>query len=63
MVTDRSNISDKTEISLIRGSNLRIFRSPVIITCPLSIEVTLVIGTKILLRGGTSTMKPKILGG
>jgi hypothetical protein len=47
----------------MRGSNLRIFKSPVIITCPLSIEVTLVIGTKILLRGGTSTMKPKILGG
>ncbi|CAB5022198.1 unannotated protein [freshwater metagenome] len=46
----------------MRGSNLRIFSKPVIITCPLSIEVTRVIGTNILLRGGTSTIIPKILG-
>jgi hypothetical protein len=62
-VTERSSISDKIEISFVRGSNLRILSSPVIITCPLSIEVTRVIGTKIFLRGGTSTIKPKILGG
>jgi hypothetical protein len=39
------------------------FSRPVIITCPLSIDVTLVIGTKILFLGGTSTMNPKIRGG
>ncbi|CAB4867854.1 unannotated protein [freshwater metagenome] len=62
-VTDRSNNSDKTVISLVLGSNLRILSKPVIITCPLLIDVTRVIGTKIRLRGGTSTINPKILGG
>ena len=38
------------------------FTKPVIITVPLSIEVTRVIGTKTRRRIGTSTTKPRIRG-
>ncbi|CAB4688494.1 unannotated protein [freshwater metagenome] len=50
-------------ISFVRCSNLRIFNKPVITTVPLSMEVTLVIGTKILRRGGTSIINPSTRGG
>jgi hypothetical protein len=39
------------------------FNVPVMTTVPFSIEVTRVIGIKIRRRGGTSTIKPKTLGG
>ena len=61
--TERSNISALTMISFVRCSNLRMLSRPVITTVPLSIEVTRVIGTKILRRGGTSIIKPSTRGG
>ena len=50
-------------ISFVRCSNLRMLSRPVITTVPLSIEVTRVIGTKILRLGGTSIIKPSTRGG
>ena len=62
-MTERSNRSPSTNISPARGSKRRMLSRPVITTAPDSMEVTRVMGTKTRRRSGTSTTKPRILGG
>ena len=61
--TVRSRISAVTSVSFGRCSKRRRFTVPVTMIWPVSILVTLVIGTKMRLRGCTSTTRPVSLGG
>ena len=61
--TERSKSSAVTRVSPARCSNRRRFTVPVTMTCPVSMAVTFVIGTKMRRRGCTSTTRPVSLGG
>ena len=59
----RSSIWPNTRVSVGRCSKRRMFTRPVVITWPLSMWVTRVIGTKIERRPKTSTTRPSTRGG
>ena len=60
--TCRSSICPNTSVSVGRCSKRRMFTTPVVMTCPLSMWVTRVIGTKISRRPNTSTTSPSTRG-
>src|SRR3954453_13779250 len=62
MVTVRSSICPITRVSVGRCSNRRMLISPVVYSCPLSMWVTRVIGTKIRRRPNTSATSPSTRG-